>query len=134
MKVEKKEDANLLPALQRLHNRLHKDLGLYKLHIKHYHMSLKQFGRRTPELALPEAIYEKYDKICKTCDYYTKQPHKMVRARVSGIRADNFGDLLFVDHAEVSFRGHVFLVLPILDAATSLLAAYPQSNAQTEKR
>ena len=57
----------------------------------------------------------------------------MVRARVSGFRAVNFGDLLFVDHAEVSFRGHVFLVLLILDAATSLLAAYPQSNAQTDE-
>ena len=31
------------PALRRLHQRLMKDVELYKLHIKHYHMSPKQF-------------------------------------------------------------------------------------------
>ena len=40
--------------LVRLHKRLNKDLELYKLHVKHYHMSLNQFKKRTSELALPD--------------------------------------------------------------------------------
>ena len=47
--------------------RLSKDVELYKLHVKHYHMSPTQFRRRTNQLALPEEIYDKYEHICKTC-------------------------------------------------------------------
>ena len=43
-----------MPAeLRKLHKRLNSDVELYKLHIRHYHMSLRQLRARTSELALP---------------------------------------------------------------------------------
>ena len=118
--------------LRRLHNRLSKETELYKLHLKHYHMSGKQFRRRTSELALPDHIYDKYEKVCKTCENCSKARPAPCRSRVSGIRADNFGDLIFIDHAEVKYHGAKYLVLLVLDAASSLLSAYPQSDLEED--
>ena len=43
--------------------KLNNDVELYKLHVKHYHMSSAQFRRRTSMLGLPGEIYDKYDRI-----------------------------------------------------------------------
>ena len=49
-----------MPAeTQKLHERLNREVELCKLHVKHYHMSLRQFRARTSELALPGEIYDK---------------------------------------------------------------------------
>ena len=45
--------------------KLNNDVELYKLHVKHYHMSSAQFRRRTSMLGLPGEIYDKYDRIVK---------------------------------------------------------------------
>ena len=43
------------------------------------------------------------------------------RATVSGIRASNFGDIIFVGHAEIMLRSNKYMVLLVLDGATNLL-------------
>ena len=103
--------SNMPAALLKLHKRLNKEVELYKLHVKHYHMSLSQFKRRTTQLALPDTVYEKYDKICKSCQTCANVKGAPSRSRVSGIRAENFGDIIFVDHAEVKVKGGSILVL-----------------------
>ena len=45
------------------------------------------------------------------------------RARISGLRASSFGDLIFVDHAEIKDGTSLYLVLLIIDGATNLLWA-----------
>ena len=115
-------------ALLRLHKRLMKDVELYKLHVKHYHMNLTQFRRRTSELALPDEVYAKYEHVvnnCKECMEAKKTPP---RSRFSGIRAHNFGDVVFIDHAEVRVKEKKFLLLLVLDGATSLLWVSPQNT------
>jgi len=115
----------LPPALLRLHKRLLKEVELYKLHVKHYHMSMAQFKRRTPELALPAAVYDLYAKVvgsCKECQAARPAPS---RSRISGIRARSVGDVSFIDHVEVKFREQKSLVLLILDAATSFMWTGP---------
>jgi hypothetical protein len=92
------------PSLEKLHQRLSKEVELYKLHVKHYHMSPTQFRKRTSQLALPDTVYEKYEKVCKGCSVCAKPSTAPSRSRISGIRADNFGDLIFVDHAELKFQ------------------------------
>ena len=49
-------------ALRRLH-KIDSEVEPYKLHLKHYHMTLKHFKARASELALPKCIYDKYEKI-----------------------------------------------------------------------
>ena len=83
------------PALAKLHKRLGKEVELYKLHVKHYHMSPTQFRKRTTQLALPDSVYEKYDKVCKGCTVCATPRQAPSRSRISGIRANNFGDIIF---------------------------------------
>jgi hypothetical protein len=72
-------------TLQKLHSRLMNDLELYKLHVKHYHMPLAQFKRRTDQLFLPKQVYDKYESVCsqrKVCA--TRRPAP-IRSRVTGL-------------------------------------------------
>ncbi|CAE7945372.1 unnamed protein product [Symbiodinium sp. KB8] len=98
---------------------------LYKLHLKHRHMNLDQFKRRTTALQIPKETYELYDQLVKKCS--TCQEHKRApsRAKISGLRSDTFGDLTFVDHGELPIPGKnnrlVFLIL--YDGATNLLTS-----------
>ena len=43
-------------ALKRIHARLRKKDELLKLHLKHYHMTLPNFKRRTSHLQIPKDI------------------------------------------------------------------------------
>ena len=55
--------SRLRAALRRIHARLSDNAELLKLHLKHYHMSTKNFRSRTSQLQIPEAIFKKYDEI-----------------------------------------------------------------------
>jgi hypothetical protein len=91
------------------------------------------FKHRTSALKLPREIIDKYDKILKTCEHCQKKQVRPARSNISGLRANNFGDLIFVDHAEVKMVEGRYIVLIILDAATSFLAAFPQKTFQAEE-
>ena len=96
-------------------------------------MSVSQFRRRTSEPALPDEVYQKYEhvvKTCKICSYNTQPPYK---SKISGLRAQNFGDVAFADHAEVHNGNQKFAVLLILDGATNLLWARPQVTLTAEE-
>ena len=111
------------PAFQRMLEKLRNDVELYKLHVKHYHMSPSQFRRRTSMLGLPGEIYDKYDRIVKSCKVCSTSVPSPPRARIAGLRASSFGDLIFVDHAEIKYGTSLYLVLLIIDGATNLLWA-----------
>ena len=55
------------------------------------------------------------------------------RARVSGIRATNFGDVFFVDHAEIQLRKSKYMVLLVLDGASNLLWATAQTSLSNKE-
>ena len=115
--------ADMVPrALTKLHRRLMNKTELYKLHIKHYHMTPTQFRRRTSELALPEHVYRLYEQVCLECPECLRVSKPLARAKISGLRAEKLGDLIFVDHCELKLpQGQKFIVLLVLDGATSLL-------------
>ena len=103
--------------------KLNNDVELYKLHVKHYHMSSAQFRRRTSMLGLPGEIYDKYDRIVKGCRVCSTSMPTPPRARIAGLRASSFGDLIFVDHEEIKFGNKAYLTLVIIDGASNLLWA-----------
>ena len=103
--------------------RLRKEVELYKLHVKHYHMSPLQFRKRTSMMNLPDEIYEKYDRIYKGCKVCSTSVPPPSRAKISGLRATSFGEIVFADHCFVEHNKHRYLVLLILDGATNLLWA-----------
>ena len=95
-------------------------------------MTTEQFRKRTSALKLPEAIYDLYDSVVKACDVCLKSAPPPSRSRISGIRATNFGDIIFMDHCEVSVLGINYYVLIILDGATHLVWAAPQKDLGEE--
>ena len=100
---------------------------LYKLHVKHYHMSPTQFRRRTSMLNLPDRIYEKYEEVynkCRVCSMSVAPPPG---AKISGIRASVFGDVIFVDHCEIELKKK-YVVLLVLDGVTNLLWTTAQNS------
>ena len=103
--------------------KLNNDVELYKLHVKHYHMSPAQFRRRTSMLGLPGEIYDKYNRIVKGCRVCSTSVPTPPRARIAGLRASSFGDLIFVDHEEIKFGSKAYLALVIIDGASNLLWA-----------
>ena len=111
------------PAYQRMLEKLRSDVELYKLHVKHYHMSPAQFRRRTSMLGLPGEIYDRYDRIVKSCKICSTSVPSPPRARIAGLRASSFGDLIVVDHAEINYGMNSYLVLLVIDGATNLLWA-----------
>ena len=106
-KKDPKIKADLTLALKRIHEKLDSPVELYKLHLKHYHMSTEQFRRRTSALKIPEEIYQKYDLIAKECDVCQKIKKGPSRSKISGMRSEVFGDLTFIDHAENSTGWHI---------------------------
>ena len=94
----------LTPAYRKMIKRLDDKVELYKLHDKRYHMSPTQFRRRTSMLNLPDRIYEKHEEVynkCRVCSMSVAPPP---RAKISGIRASVFGDVIFVDHCEIELK------------------------------
>ena len=43
---------------------------------------------------------------------------------MSGLRADNFGDIVCIDHADVKIRGETYTVFMIVDGATTFVTAF----------
>ena len=80
----------------RIHQKLLAGENLLRLHLKHYHMNPTNFRRRTSALQLPEDTYQLYESICKGCHSCQKFVLAPQRSKVSGMRANNFGDLWFV--------------------------------------
>ena len=125
-KKEPKIKADLPLALRRIRQKLESPVEFLKLHLKHYYMFSDQFRKRTSALKIPEEIYQNYDLIvkqCETCQGVKKGPS---RPKVSGMRSEVFGDLTFIDHAEIQLN-HRFKImfLIIYDGATQLMTSFP---------
>ena len=128
-KKDPKIKADLPLALKRIHEKLDSPVELYKLHLKHYHMSTEQFRRRTSALKIPEDIYQKYDLIVRECDVCQKAKKGPSRSNISGMRSEVFGDLTFIDHAEIPLDNkYKLMFLIIYDGATQLMTSFPCDN------
>ena len=100
-KVDKKDEIKETEAqggkellYRKIQDKLSDKTELYKLHLKHYHMSPASFKHRTSELHLSPKIYELYEQVVKECEHCQKSLVRPVRSRVSGLRANVFGDLI----------------------------------------
>ena len=123
----------MTPAYKKMLRKPEDSVELYKLHVKHDHMSPTQFRRRTSMLGLPDSVHEKYEDMYKKCRVCSTSIAPPPGARVSGIRATHFGDVIFVDHAEIQLRKSKYVVLLVLDGASNLLWATAQSSLSNKE-
>ena len=96
------EEPTSLPlALGRIHTRLSIPEELKKLHLQHHHMTTDQFRFRSRALHLPKSTFDLFDKIRSECEVCQAAKHAPSRSKTSGLRADTFGDMTFIDHCQV---------------------------------
>ena len=131
---EPSEPIKLPIALRRIHDKLRDPTELYKLHLKHHHISLSQFKQRTSALQIPKDIYEAYDEIVKKCETCQTVKSAPSRARTSGLRSATFGDLTFVDHGEITLPSGLEKLMFIIfyDGETNLVTARAVENQTTD--
>ena len=95
------EPTSLPIALGRIHKRLSNPEELKKLHLQHHHMTTDQFRFRTRSLHLRKSTIDLFDKTRSECEVCQAAKHAPSRSKTSGLRADTFGDMTFIDHCQV---------------------------------
>ena len=96
--------------------KLSDDRNLKDFHLKHYQMSTAQSKNMTTHLDIPGRTYDLYQHVVKTCPFCNSVKPRC--CRVSGLRAEEFGDLIFMDHGSANIRGKTFGFLIVLGGAT----------------
>ena len=91
-------------------------------------MSSAQFKKRTTHFDIPGEVYDLYQHVVKTCPFCNSKKPRPDRPRVSGLRAEEFGDLIFLDHGSSKIGNHTFGFLIVFDGATSHVTAYPSKS------
>ena len=125
------EPTSLPIALGRIHKRLSNPEELKKLHLQHHHMTTDQFRFRTRSLHLPKSTIDLFDKIRSECEACQAAKHAPSRSKTSGLGADTFGDMTFIDHCQAPLgTGEHITVFVILDGATTLLTAEAVTTTQ----
>ena len=87
-------------------------------------MSPAQFRHRTSSLRLPEEAHEQYKEVVQGCEHCRMKKPPLQRSKISGLRADSFGDLIFIDHTDVKIRSETYTVFIIVDGATTFVTAF----------
>ena len=67
-----------------------------------------------------------YKDVAQGCEHCIKKTPPLQRSQATGLRADNFGDIVFIDHVDVKIRGETYVVLIVVDGATTFVTAFAQ--------
>ena len=133
------DEPNPVTHLRRFHERLIDKSELLKLHLKHYHMNPDNFRKRTSALQIPHSVYKLYEHVCKNCEACQRNHKAPERSRITGMRANAFGDLWFVDHVDITIQQEpqgpkrIYPALIVLDACSNLLWAGSQSSKSADE-
>ena len=74
---------------------------------------------------IPGKVSDLYQHVVKTCPFCNSTKPRPDRSRVSGLRAEEIGDLTFLDHGSTKIGDQTFGFPIILDGTTSHLTAFP---------
>ena len=112
-------------ALRSIINKLSDERNLRHLHLKHYHVSTAQFKKRTTHLDIAGKFYDIHKHVVDTCSFCNSTKPRPDGSRVSGLRAEDFRDLIFLDHGSTQIGQKTFRFLIVLDGAAAHLTACP---------
>ena len=94
-------------ALRIIISKLSNERNLMDIHPKHYHMSTAQFKKRTTHLDSPGKVTFT-SHVVRTCPFCNSTKPRPDRSRVSGLRAEEFADLIFPDYGSTKFGDKTF--------------------------
>ena len=99
---ERSEEVSILSrvpdgeALRNIINKLSDERNLRDLHLKHHHMSTAQFEKRTTHSDICGKVFGLYQHVVKK--NMSVLQFDEAESRVSGLRPEEFEDLIFLDH------------------------------------
>eukprot|EP00975_Prorocentrum_lima_P026471 5564147-Prorocentrum_lima.AAC.1 len=64
-------------------------------------MNTQNFKRRTSMLKIPKDVLDLYEEVVKGGEQCQKRHPAPPRSRITGMRATEFGELMFIDHVEL---------------------------------
>ena len=80
-------------------------------------MSTAQLKKRRTHLDIPGIFDDLYQHVVKTCPFCNSAKPRPERSRVSGRRAEEFGDVIILDHGSAKIGDKTFGFLIILDGS-----------------
>ena len=96
-------------------------LALGRIHKRLSNPEEDQFRFRARSLHLPKSTFDLFDKMRSECEVCQAATHAPSRSKTSGLRADTFGDMTFIDHCQVPLgTGEHIIVFVILEQHCSL--------------
>ena len=87
-------------------------------------MSPSKFKQRTSSLRLPDDIHDRYKEVVQSCEHCVKKKPRLQRSKATGLRADNFGDIVCIYHVDVNISSETYTVRIVVDGATTCVAAF----------
>ena len=96
-------------------------------------MSTTQFKKSTTHLDFIGRIYVFYQHVVKTCPFCNSIKSRLERSRVSGLRAKEFGDLIFFNHGSAKMETKSSDVWLFSDGVTSHLTVNPCKSTSTSE-
>ena len=119
-------------TIRRTHAELRDKVEPQKLHLKQYHMAPAQLKRRAHALRGLQDILKNYEEVCGRCEVCSSIAPPPAGSRISGLRAQEFGEHLFREHTKVHVQGQTGMIFIVLDGATNLLWARAQPDEGNE--
>eukprot|EP00975_Prorocentrum_lima_P062175 12884247-Prorocentrum_lima.AAC.1 len=71
-------------------------------------------------LNIPKNVIDLYEEVVKCCEQRQKRHPVPPRSRITAMRANEFGELLFIDHVELVVDTERCLVLVVVDGMSNL--------------
>ena len=76
-------------------------------------------------------MHDRYKEVVQGCENCVKKKPPLQRSKVSGLRSDNFGDIVFIDHANVKIRSETYTVFIVVEGATTFVTAFLLQERKT---
>ena len=107
---------------------------LRDLHLKHYQKSTSQFKKKTTQLVILGRIYDLYQHVVQTCPFCNSTKPRSDRSRVSGLRAEEFRELISLDHGSTKIGNKSLWISSCLGwSHITHLTAYPCKSTSPSK-
>ena len=104
-----------------------KDFQSGETHLSHWNQMCQETRvsdqKKSPYWA--EMVYDLSQHVVKTCSFCNSTKPRPDRSPVSGLRAEEFGDLIFSDDGSIKNGDKTFGFLIVLNGATSHLTTHP---------
>eukprot|EP00975_Prorocentrum_lima_P050046 10479052-Prorocentrum_lima.AAC.1 len=76
---------------------------------------------------------ELYDEVVKGCEQRQRRHPSPPRSRITGMRATTLGELLFIDHVDLTYEKKRYAVLVVVDAMSNFVQVHSKTRRRNRR-